>query len=227
MKVFITAVLSTFLITIINVLIEKQGFLGLKASDNNYFAILSTIVMSIDIFYIDTKANVNNYFRKIFVTIGVFALVTIVYASLKEIFNTISTEGKFFTSITFNLILMALVCALSSFVYRFIMKILLERKMSYSKLLKQIKHERVFQYDSLRRKKLLTSEVEIKYVNSDEIEEIFEKESHNKSLIELIESEEEDDDGSKVVIKKKKSKLKVSKETKIQKVFDKTNREGK
>lgn len=236
MKVFITAVLSTFLITVFNYLISTYNVLGLSASDNNYFAILSTIVMSIDIYYIDTKAAVNNYFIRVLSTLFVFAVVTTVYVVIKEFLSIGTIFGwkpfvysgfEFFNTVVFDLILMGFVCAVSSLIYRKISKKIQERSMAYAKLLKQIKNERVFQYDALRRQKLLSSDVEIKYVDNEEIETIMEKDNQNTSLSDLVEDDGENKNGSKTVIKRKKSKLKVSKETKVQQVFDKTSKEGK
>lgn len=238
MKVFVTAVLSTFLITIFNYLVGEYKFLGLTANDNNYYAVLSTIIMSIDIYYIDTKAAVNNYFSRVLNSVFVFAVVTIIYAVVKE-FLSIGTlfdwkpfkySGfEFFETITFSFIWMALLCAVSAIVFRKISKNIQEKHMAYAKLLKQIKNERVFQYDSLRRQKLLTSEVEIKYVDNDEIEEIKDKDNKNESLAELVEDDEKDGSEGKttVGIKKRKSKLKVSKEAKVQQMFEKEAKGGK
>ena len=72
MKVFITTVLSSFLITVFNYLISEYGILGLETTDKNYYAILSTIVMSIDIYYIDIKAAVNNYFVRVLNSILIY-----------------------------------------------------------------------------------------------------------------------------------------------------------
>ncbi len=228
MKVFITAVFSTFIVTITNYLIQTYGLLGLSATDDNYFAILSTIVMSIDIYYIDTKAAVNHYFVKVINSVFVFAIITILYSILKEFLSVGTVFGykpfvyagyEFFNTIVFDLILMALICALSAAIYRSIVRKMQQKAMDYAKLLKQIKNERVFQYDSLRRQKLLTSEIEFKYVDNQELESIMEKDNQNQSLSELS------DDGDGVhhtAIKRKKSKLKVSKEAKVQHMFDKT-----
>ena len=64
-KIFITAILSTFLITIFNLLLDKFNILNLKASNLNFYAVLSTIVLSVDVFYIDTKARHKKYFANI------------------------------------------------------------------------------------------------------------------------------------------------------------------
>ncbi len=237
MKVFITAVLSTFLITVFNYLIQEYSILGLSASNQNYYAILSTIVMSIDIYYIDIKAAVNNYFIRVLNSIFIYTVVSIIFVVVKEFlsFGTIfnwkpfAYSGyAFFETVTFSFIWLALLCAVCEIVFRKIIKYLEQKNMAYAKLLKQVKNERVFQYDSLRRQKLLASEVEIKYVDNEEFEEIVDKDNKNESLAELDESNNVEVQEQKTsTIKKKKSRLKVSKETKVQQVFDKEKKEGK
>lgn len=237
MKVFITAVLSTFLITIFNYLIQEYSILGLSASDQNYYAILSTIVMSIDIYYIDIKAAVNNYFVRVLNSILIYAIISLVFVVVKEFlsFGTLfnwkpfAYSGyAFFETVTFSFIWLALLCAVSEIIFRKISKYLEQKNMAYAKLLKQVKNERVFQYDSLRRQKLLASEVEIKYVDNEEFEEIVDKDNKNESLADLDDSnKDEGEQVEKTSTIKKKSRLKVSKETKVQQVFDKEKKEGK
>lgn len=238
MKVFITTVLSSFLITVFNYVIKEYGFLGLEATDKNYYAILSTIVLSIDIYYIEIKAAVNHYFARVLNSIFVFALITMIYIVIKE-FLSVGTifEWKpfkysgfeFFNTYTFSFILLAMLAAFSSMTFRAINKHLQEKSMAYAKLLKQIKNERIFQYDSLRRQKLLTSEVEIKYVDGDEYEEIKDKDNKNESLADLVSDEdgEEKERHTEGTIKKRKSKLKVSKEAKVQHMFERSTKGGK
>ena len=236
MKVFITAVLSTFLITIFNYLIQEYSFLGLSASDQNYYAILSTIVMSIDIYYIDTKAVVNHYFVRVLISILVYALVSLIFIVVKEFlsFGTIFnwkpfkySGYAFFETVVFSFIWLALLCVICEIVFRKISKFIEQRHMAYAKLLKQIKNERVFQYDTLRRQKLLSSNVEIKYVDNVDFEEILDKDNKNESLASLDNDDKDDVEDKTTTIKKKKSKLKVSKETKVQQVFDKEKKGGK
>ena len=239
MKVFITAVLSTFLITIFNYFIGEYDILWLTSSDKNYYAVLSAVVMSIDIYYIDNKAAVNHYFTRVMNSIFVFAIVTMLYIIVKEFlsfgtifeFKPFKFEGfEFFKTITFSFIWMALLCAASSAAYRAINKYMQDKQMAYAKLLKQVKNERVFQYDSLRRQKLLTSEVEIKYIDDEEFETIRDKDNKNESLADLVSDEESDEAETSehtTGIKKAKSKLKVSKETKVQQIFDRNKKGGK
>lgn len=238
MKVFITTVFSSFLITIFNFVIKEYGFLGLEASDKNYYAVLSTIVLSIDIYYIEIKAAVNHYFARVLNSIFVFAVVTMLYIVIKEFlslgtifdFKPFKYSGfEFFNTYTFSFILLAMLAAFCSMAFRAISRYLQEKSMAYAKLLKQIKNERIFQYDSLRRQKLLTSEVEIKYVDSEEYEEIRDKDNKNESLADLVsdDADEEKEQHTEGTIKKRKSKLKVSKEAKVQHMFERSTKGGK
>ena len=237
MKVFVTAVLSTFLITIFNYLITHYNILGIEPNDNNYYAVLSTIILSIDVYYIDIKAAVNNFFLRILNSALIFAVVSFVYVIVKEFLSLGTIFGwkpfvysgyAFFETITFNFIWLALLCAICEIIFRTITKKLEAKSMAYAKLLKQIRNERVFQYDNLRRQKLLTSEVEYKFVDNEEHENIKEKVNENKSLADLDEKEPDESDEQKTVIKRKRSKLKVSKEAKVQHVFERdSKKEGK
>lgn len=238
MKVFITAVLSTFLITIFNYLVKEYGILGLESSNDNYYAVLSTIVMSIDIYYIEIKAAVNHYFAQVLNSVFVFALITMLYIIIKEFLSLGTVFGwqpfsfsgyEFFNTYTFSYILMALLAAFCSMAFRAITKRIQNKSMAYAKLLKQVKNERIFQYDSLRRQKLLTSEVEIKYVDNDEYEKIRDKDNKNESLAGLVSEDEEGETSHQTgtTIKKRKSKLKVSKEAKVQHMFERNAKGGK
>ncbi len=237
MKVFITAVLSTFLITIFNYLISNYDFLNLKSSDNNYYAVLSTIVMSIDIYYIDTKAAVNHYLFRLLNSILVFAVVSLVFVCIKEFLSIGTLFGwkpfeysgfQFFKTITFDFILLAFVCVVSEVIYRAVVNKLEERSMAYAKLLKQVRNEKKFQYDTLRRQKLLTSDVEYKFVDDEQLEVIEQKENETKSLADLDTSQKDkEQEKPKVTIKRKRSKLRVSKEAKVQRVFDREAKGGK
>lgn len=234
-KIFITLVLSTFLITLFNYFISEHGIFGLNSSNENYYAILSTIILSIDIYYIDAKAVVNHFFLRIINSIFMFAFVALVYVMFKEFlcFGTVFdwqpfeySGFSFFETITFNFILMASVCAIFDIVFRTINSFMQSRHMAYAKLLKQIRNERIFQYDNLRRKKLLASSVELKYIDSIEYEDIRNKENKNESFADMIEKDEIVKEHKTNVIRKRKSRIKVSKEAKVQQLFDKQRKGG-
>ena len=237
MKIFITALFSTFVVTMINFMLEKFGWFGLASSDIHFFAVLSTIVLSIDIYYIDTKATSNHYFGRVLLCVAVFAVLTLTFAFVKEFlsFGTILNKQifafdgiEFFETITFGFIWLGLVCAFVDMIYRALGRKYKEKMMTYEKYVKQIRDEKAFQYDTLRRKKLLKSEIEIKKIADEEAEELKQKESENKALAEPVDEPKEDEESdveTKPKKKKKNKKLKVSKEAKVEKALDKASKE--
>lgn len=229
-KIFITAVLSTFIITIFNYFAEKYGVLGLSISDENYFAILSTIVLSIDSIYLETKALVNNFLFKLIRTVFVFALFVMIYGVFKEFlaFGTLFDKQiiktffgyKFFESIAFDFVLLGCMCVVGEIINRVIVRKINRENMMYEKYVKKIRNEKKFQYDELRRKKLLTTPIETNKIGGDDAEIIKEKENENKVVVqEEIEPKEKEESSVKKK-KKKNKKLKVSKEAKIEKLAE-------
>lgn len=228
-KIFITAVLSTFIITIFNYFVEKYGILGLTVSDENYFAVLSTIILSIDSIYLETKALVNNFLFKLIRTVLVFALFVMIYGLFKEFFawGTLFNKQiiktyfgyKFFESIAFDFILLGCMCVIGEIINRVIVRKINRENMMYEKYVKKIRNEKKFQYDELRRKKLLVTPVETNKIGGDDAELIKEKENENKVVVQ--EGAEPEVKEEKPVKKKKKNKkLKVSKEAKIEKLTE-------
>ena len=65
-KIFITAVLSAFLVTIFNYAVEEYGILNLTVSEESFFVVVTTIVLSIDVVYIETKARTEYFILKLF-----------------------------------------------------------------------------------------------------------------------------------------------------------------
>lgn len=239
MKIFITAICSTFIVTMINFVVGHFDIFGIAASDMNYFAVLSTIVLSVDIYYIDTKANSNHYFSRVMLCIAMFVGLVLLFAFVKEFlgFGTIlglkvfNYSGlAFFKTITFDFIWLGLVCALVDVIYRTVGNAYKEKRMTYEKYVKQIRDEKAFQYDNLRRQKLLKTEIEVKRIADEEAEEIERKANENKAIVEETpedETVEDDADGKKKKKKKRKNKkLKVSKEAKVEKALDKATKEG-
>lgn len=230
-KIFITAVFSTFVITIINFAIEKYGILGLSVSDANYFAVLSTIILCIDNVYLETKALVGKFFLRNLRTIVVFAVYVMVYAVLKEFlaFGTLFNKQiiktyfgvEFFKTLAFDFILLGVICVIGEIINRAVSKKINQKNMLYEKYVKKIRNEKKFQYDELRRKKLLTTPIEVNKIDDEDAQAIKEKENENEA-IEVVdgESEKSNEEQSKDKNKKKKrrKKLKVSKEAKIEKL---------
>ena len=222
-KIFIVAILSSFLVTVINAVIEKYVPLGLKVPDNSVFAMLSAMVLSADIVYINTKALGNN-FVKTLRSVFTYAVLLMIYATVKEFltYGTIFDKKlfvfsgyEFFETMIFNLIWLGLICFIAESINRYVAQKAKEKQITYQKFIKKIRNEKIFQYDNLRRKRLLDSEIETNKIDGDKVEEIKEKESENEVVdVEELSVEEEPSTKSKPKKKKKKSKLKVSKEAK-------------
>lgn len=243
LKIFIVAILSSFLVTILNFAIENYSVLGLTVEENSFFTVITTIILSTDVVYIETKALVKNFFLKQLRVIFTFAVIMAIYAVGVEFlsYGTILDRKifkyngfKFFETITFALIWLALICFVAELIRCVIAKRVQERNIAYQKFVKKIRNEKVFQYDNLRRKKLLISEIETNNIDGEKIEEIKEKESENE-VVDMEEIKEtattnspaENEEPKNSSKKKKNKKIKVSKEAKVEKVFDRQTKEDK
>ncbi len=236
-KIFITAILSTFIITMINFLIEEYAFLNLTVSNNYYFVVISTIVLSTDTSYVETKALVDNYFVKVLRSALAFGLFLIGFAIIKEFlaFGTIYNKQlfkysgfEFFETITFDFILLGIISAIAELVYRIILKKLNEKQIVYAKFKKKIRNEKKYQYDTLRRKKLLASDVQKNVISDDVAAEIIQKEKENEDVVieEEVGEETLPESQEKNKKRKKNKKFKVSKEAKIEQAIDQERKEG-
>ncbi len=237
LKIFITAILSSFIITMLNFFIEEYSFLNLTVSNNYYFVVISTIILSTDNSYIETKALEDNFFLKLLRSALAFTAFLVLFGIVKEFLAFGTIYGKklfvysgfeFFSTIVFDFILLGVICAIAEMVYRIVLKKINEKQMMYAKFKRKIRNEKKYQYDVLRRNKLLTSDVQKNVIDDDVAKEIIQKERENED--ELIEesAEESSESVEEPVSKKKKKrnkKLKVSKEAKIEKAFDQERRE--
>ncbi len=237
LKIFIVALLSSLLVTIIDYAVSNYSILGLTKQDNSFFVVITTVILSADAVYLESKALTKNFFISLIRTVLVYIIITLLFAIVKEFlaYGTIFDKKifkyngyEFFDSITFELLWLGLLCFVSEYIFRFVTKKLDEKKITYQKFVKKIRNEKVFQYDNLRRQKLLISEINTNKIDGEKIEEIKEKESENE-LVEVEESEETQETTASSVPKKKKKnrRLKFSKETKVEKVYDRQKKEGK
>ena len=240
-KVFVTAILSVFIVTLLDVVIEQFSLLGLTMAvhEDGAFAIISTTILSIDITYINTKAVAKNYFWKILRAMFVFAVMGFVYSIVKEFlaFGTVFgnrmfgfTGHAFCKTMAFNWLWMGIIAFIAEVINRAISKKITDRQIAYQKLLKKVREEKVFQYDSLRRQKVLISQMETNKIDGEKVEEIVEKESANEvvDMEEITEKPEGEGDAEPAAKPKKKNKkLKVSKQAKVEKVFEKKSKEDK
>ena len=233
-KIFITALLASFVVTIANFILEKSNSALVQAGSVNFYAALSTVILSIDTFYVNTKASSKHYLAKLLNSIVSFAVLLMAYVILTEILGYGTFFGKsiknfggieFFRSITFGLLWLGLICAFAELVYRYINAKQKERKLTYQKFLKQIRNEKAFQYDKLRREKLLTNPIEVNSIGGEKAEE--ENEKSNDNIIDVEDKKEETEEEPKTAIRKKNRRFKASHETKVEKVFDRQHREDK
>lgn len=232
-KIFMVALISSFVVTIINYFFaDKFLEIGINLDSISIYVIISTMLLSTDIVYINTRALVNNYLFKMVRAIFAYAVIVLIYSTIKEFlaygtfFGRLAGKymgSKFFESMIFNLLYLGLIGVIAEAIIRVVSKFVEKRDIAYQKLLKRVKHERVFHYDSLRREKRLIAEVEINHINSEEMEKIYKQENET----------ELDDNIFKagIVAKKRKRKplkrLKFSSETKLEKMYYAKRKGGK
>ena len=192
-KIFVTAVLSSFIIAILDFLLKKEPKFGLESNSDCFYAVLSVICLCLDIYCIDSKSIVKLHMIKTFITTGIFAGILLVYGMIIEILGYGSFFGgkimegnEFFASITFKFILLGILTVVADYIYRYYQTKANEKKMAYEKYVRKIRDEKLFQYDELRRKKLLTSKIEINNVKEDFIQIIEQKNAENESVEEDI-----------------------------------------
>ena len=233
-KIFLTAMISTFIVTIVNFLLGDKQILGVHAGNINFFVVLSTIILSIDTFYVNTKASSSHYLRKILNSVLSFAALLFIYVIVVEMLGYGKFFGiklgnfggiEFFRGITFSLLWLGMICAFAELIYRAINSKLKDKKLTYQKFLKQIRNEKAFQYDQLRREKLLTNEVEVNSIGGEKAEE--ESEKSNDNIVDVEQVKEEPKTEENEPERKKNKHFKVSKETKVEKVYDDEHRGDK
>ncbi len=241
-RIFISAIVAALVVVVFEFLAKNGTFNSI--GEVSYFSILSTMILCIDSVYVDKKASTTSYILTMIRLVGIYVIVSTIYFLLKEFlaFGTIggtkiitNFEGyAFFEMITFDLILLGILCALINRISALFIEMHNEKTMVYNKYKMKVRNEKIFIYEHYRRKKLLTSDVEINKINDSASEEdvdtikegVDEEESSSGS-----EMEEKQPSEKKSEIKnkpRKKSKLKVSKEAKVEKVFDRSagNKEG-
>lgn len=188
-KAMLTAIISSLLVIVASILIKD--YTDKTLPETAYFIIFSTTVLSAEFIYFRNKALTRHYFFSIFKILFIFALLMFVYAVIKEFLAFGTIYGKqlfkyagnsFCKTMIFNLLLLGLLCALFDYVVRMIDKKYETKNMVYQKYIKIIRDEKAFQYDRLRREKLLTNEIEINRVNKVDAEKIEQKESENEAI---------------------------------------------
>ena len=231
-KIFVTAIISTIIVTLLQLLLSKFKFWWMPNNETLFYAVLSAVILSIDTYFIATKALVGNVFIKLLLTLAAFASIIVPYSIIREIFGNgsffniaipIMPEIEFFSSIAFDLILLGVIGVVAEIIYHTFTKWYSSRKIAYQKFVKMVRNEKEFQYDKLRCDKLLVSPGEINHATDEEMQTIADRSNENLVAIEEKQEEvEEDDDEPKK--KRRNKKLKFSKETKEEKVYDQSKK---
>lgn len=239
LKVFITAILSTFILTVLNYIVSNHKILDLETPEQSYFAILATICLCLDTYFVDKKSEQKMYLFKVLYDCALFSMILLFVSFFTEllgygtIFNLKLTDKftgiEFFTDIAFKFILLAAINFVLDKLYREKQAKKNEKKMGIEKYVRRIRDEKFFQYEDLRRKQLLTSKVIIKNVNEEKAQEIEQKINENDTLEteedkKKLEEEEEKKEKEEA---KKKTSSKSSKKSEDNKTNFKNSKEQK
>ncbi len=202
-KAMLTALISALVVVVSSILIKDMTDKVLP--ETSYFLIFSTTILNAEFIYFRNKAVTKHYFFSIFKISFIFTLLFMMYAVIKEFmaFGTLMEKQifsfagfEFCKTMIFNLLLMACLCALFDFVIRVIEKAYETKNMVYQKYVKIIRNEKAFQYDRLRRERLLANEIEINKLNKSDSEKLKQKSSENEAIEsvreEIVNSEEEE-----------------------------------
>lgn len=188
-KAMLTAIVSAMIVTVASIVVKQ--YTDKVLPDKAYYIIFSTTILSAEFIYFRNKAATKHYVLSIFKFLFIFALMMGVYAVIKEFLAYGSIYGKqlfsfagvgFCRLIIFDLILLASLCAGFDYIVRLIDKNRETKDMVYQKYVKIIRSEKAFQYDILRREKLLTNEIEVNKINKVDAEKIAQKQSENEAI---------------------------------------------
>lgn len=200
-KAMLTAIISSLIIIVATILIKE--YTAKTLPENAYLIIFSTTILSAEFIYYREKASSRHYFLDILKYILIFSLLVVIFAAIEEFmaFGTIIDKKifnfsgfEFCRTIIFDLILLASLCTIFDYFVRLIDKKFEIKNMVYQKYIKIIRDEKTFQYDKLRREKLLTNDIEINRVNDIEAEKIKDKQAENvavESIKEVVSEESE------------------------------------
>ena len=193
-KSMLTALISALIVTASMILVKE--YTNKVMPETSYFIVFSTVILNAEFIYFRNKAVMKHYFFSILKIVFIYALLGFVYSAIKEFtaFGTLFdhrllnfTGFKFCGTMIFNLVLLALLCAVFDYVVRIIDKVHETKSMVYQKYVKIIRDEKAFQYDRLRREKLLANEIEINRLSRSDAEKLKQKSAEN----EVIESVQE------------------------------------
>ena len=188
-KTMLTALISALFVTAGMILVKE--YTDKVLPETSYFVVFSTIILNAEFVYFRNKAVMKHYFFSILKIIFIFATIGFVYAVIKEFtalgtlfdYNLFKFNGfAFCRTMMFNLLLLALLCAVFDYVVRLIDKVYETKSMVYQKYVKIIRNEKAFQYDKLRRERVLANDIEVNKLSRSDAEKLKQKESENEAI---------------------------------------------
>ena len=199
-KALLTAIISSMLVSVATIAIKE--YTDKVLPDNSYLIIFSTTILNAEFIYFSSKALKRHYFFNILKNLIIFAMILLVYSVFKEFLSVgcvcekqlFNFKGfEFCKSIIFDLVWIATLCAIFDYTVRTIDKKFETKNMIYQKYVRIIRNEKAFQYDKLRREKLLANQIEVNRINKVDSEKIIQKEAENESIdsVQEVLSEEE------------------------------------
>ena len=198
-KALITAIISAMIVAILTIAVRE--YTDKVLPDNSYLIIFSTTILNAEFIYFSRKSLKRHYFLNILKNLIIFSLMMVVYSAVQEFmaFGTICKKQlfkfdgfEFCNTIIFDLLWIASLCAIFDFFVRYIDKKREIKNMIYQKYVRIIRSEKAFQYDNLRREKLLANQIEVNRINKADSEKIKQKQAENETIesIEEVVSEE-------------------------------------
>ena len=188
-KTLLTALVSAMVVAILSITIKE--FTDKILPENAYLMVFSATILNAEFIYFNNKALTKHYFLNILKILIIFSLMLAFYSVVKEFMAFGSIYGKnlfefsgfeFCKTIIFDLLWLASLCAIADYAVRHIDKKIETKNMVYQKYVRIIRSEKAFQYDKLRREKLLANEIEINRINKTDSEKIKQKEAENETI---------------------------------------------
>ena len=199
-KALLTAIISAMVVTVGGIAIKELTDKVLP--DNSYLIIFSATILNAEFIYFNNRAVKKFFFMNVLKNLIIFTLIMAVYATVKEFmaFGTIYEKQLFkfdgfvfCETVIFDLLWLASLCVIFDYCVRHIDRKIETKRMVYQKYIRIIRNEKTFQYDKLRREKLLANEIEVNQIGKNESEKIKQKEAENEAIesVEEVLSEEE------------------------------------
>lgn len=199
-KALLTALISTMIVAVASIAIKE--FTDKVLPENSYLIIFSTTILNAEFIYFSSKALKRHFFLNVLKNLIIFAFIMVVFSLIKEFmafgsvynYKLFKFDGFVFCeTIIFDLLLIATLCVVFDYFVRRAEKKYETKQMIYQKYIRVIRNEKTFQYDKLRREKLLANEIEINRISKSDSEKIKQKEAENEvidSVKEVISEEE-------------------------------------